>query len=173
MKESSPAITLQRANEHHLEGLAALYSDPRVARQALQLPYQSLDNWRKRLGSGEDYERVLRLVALHQGEVIGNCTLEQNPRVRRSHCGSIAMGVASAWQGQGVGTRLLSAALEIADGWMGLQRVELTVFSDNQPALALYKRQGFEVEGQLLNYAMRDGVLCDVYSMARLKRRGR
>lgn len=173
MKESSPAITLQRATEQHIDGLVALYSDPGVSRQALQLPYQTQENWRKRLGPGVDYERLLSLVALHQGEVIGNCSLEQNPRVRRSHCGSIGMGVAAAWQGQGVGSRLLAAVLEVADNWMGLQRIELTVFTDNQPALALYKRQGFEVEGQLLDYALRDGVFVDVYSMARLKRRQR
>ncbi|QBF27433.1 GNAT family N-acetyltransferase [Pseudomonas tructae] len=63
--------------------------------------------------------------------------------------------------------------LEVADNWMGLQRVELTVYTDNQPALALYKRFGFTVEGQLIDYAMRDGELIDVYSMARLRRRQR
>ncbi len=70
-------------------------------------------------------------------------------------------------------SRLLAAVLEVADNWMGLQRVELTVYTDNQPALALYKRHGFDVEGQLLDYALRDGRLTDVYSMARLKRRER
>ncbi|WP_422422202.1 hypothetical protein [Pseudomonas sp. GZD-222] len=52
-----------------------------------------------------------------------------------------------------------------------LQRAELTVYTDNEPALALYRRHGFEVEGQLRDYAMRDGRLTDVYSMARLNRR--
>ncbi|MDD2056530.1 hypothetical protein N5D52_26805 [Pseudomonas sp. GD03860] len=42
----------------------------------------------------------------------------------------------------------------------------------HQPALAVYKHHGFEVEGQLGDYALRDGVLIDVYSMARLKWRG-
>jgi putative acetyltransferase len=54
-----------------------------------------------------------------------------------------------------------------------LQRAELTVYTDNEPALALYRRHGFEVEGQLRDYAMRDGRLTDVYSMARLNRRER
>lgn len=53
------------------------------------------------------------------------------------------------------------------------QRAELTVYTDNEPALALYRRHGFEVEGQLPDYAMRDGRLTDVYSMARLNRRER
>ncbi|MDN7143112.1 GNAT family N-acetyltransferase [Pseudomonas sp. JQ170] len=171
MKEASPAITLQRATEQHVQGLVALYSHPQVTRQVLQLPYPSAEIWRKRLGT--ENERLVPLVALHEGEVIGNCSLEQYARVRLGHSGGIGMAVAPAWQGQGVGSRLLQAVLEVADNWMGLQRVELTVYTDNQPALALYKRHGFDVEGQLLDYALRDGVLTDVYSMARLKRRGR
>ena len=52
-----------------------------------------------------------------------------------------------------------------------LQRVELTVHTGSEAALDLYTRHGVEGEGQLLDYALRDGVLTDVYSMARLRRR--
>jgi len=45
----------------------------------------------------------------------------------------------------------------------------LTVYIDNAPALALYRKVGFEVEGELRDYALRDGRLVNVYSMARLK----
>jgi putative acetyltransferase len=79
------------------------------------------------------------------------------------------MGVAAAWQGKGVGSRLMAAVLEVADNWMNLHRVELTVFADNEAALALYRKFGFENEGRLRDYAIRDGVLVDAISMARLK----
>jgi len=171
MKEASPAITLQRASEQHIDELVALYSHPHVTRQTLQMPYPSAELWRKRLSV--ESERLLPLIALYEGQVIGNCSLEQHARVRRAHTGSIGMAVAHDWQGQGVGTRLLAAVLDVADNWMSLLRVELTVFADNKPALALYQRHGFEVEGQLRDYAMRDGRLTDVYSMARLHRRER
>ena len=128
MSESPTAITLQRCGDQHIDGLTALYNHPQVARQVLQMPFQSADLWRKRIAT--DNERMVFLVALHQGEVIGSCTLEQFIRVRRGHCGGIGMGVAPAWQGQGVGSRLLAAVLEVADNWMGLQRVEL-VFEDH------------------------------------------
>ena len=160
-------IVIQRFAENHLEGMQALYNDPAVCRQVLQMPFQSLEIWRKRLA--DTNERLLRLVAVQAGEVLGSCTLEQYARSRQSHVGSIGMGVAVAWQGKGVGTQLLGAALEVADNWMNLHRVELTVYVDNEPAQALYRKFGFEVEGVLRDYALRDGQFVDTVSMARLR----
>lgn len=162
------AIRIERCTEQHINGLTALYNDRAVARQVLQMPYQAPELWRKRLS--QDSERQVTLVALHQDEVVGSASLEQYPRVRRSHCGAIGMGVAVAWQGRGLGTRLLAELLDIADNWMNLRRVELTVYTDNQPAIALYRKFGFEVEGELRDYAFREGALADVLSMARLRR---
>lgn len=159
---------IERCTEQHISGLAALYNDPAVARQVLQMPYQAPELWRKRLVL--DDERRVTLMAMHQDQVIGSASLEQYPRVRRSQCGSIGMGVAVAWQGRGVGTRLLAELMEVADNWMGLRRVELTVYTDNAPAIALYRKFGFEVEGTLREFALRDGVYADVLSMARLRR---
>ncbi|NMX60100.1 GNAT family N-acetyltransferase [Pseudomonas sp. WS 5111] len=160
-------IVIQRFAESHLQGMHALYNDPAVCRQVLQMPFQSLEVWRKRLA--DTNERLLRLVAVQAGEVLGSCTLEQYARSRQSHVGSIGMGVAVAWQGKGVGTQLLGAALEVADNWMNLHRVELTVYVDNEPAQALYRKFGFETEGRLRDYAVRDGVFVDALSMARLR----
>lgn len=159
---------IERCTEQHIHGLAALYNDPAVARQVLQMPFQAPELWRKRLVL--DDERRITLMAMHQGDVIGSASLEQYPRVRRSQCGSIGMGVAVAWQGRGVGTRLLAELMEVADNWMGLRRVELTVYTDNAPAIALYRKFGFDVEGTLREFALRDGVYADVLSMARLRR---
>jgi putative acetyltransferase len=160
-------VVIHRFTEAHIEGVTALYNDPEVCRQVLQMPYQSADVWRKRLAGADD--RSVKLVALHQGQVIGNIGLEQYARIRQRHVGAIGMGIAAAWQGKGVGSRLMAAVLEVADNWMNLHRVELTVFADNEAALALYRKFGFETEGRLRDYAIRDGVLVDAISMARLK----
>lgn len=169
MHTPEPHIVVQRFNEAHLEGVAALYNEPAVCRQVLQMPFQSVEMWRKRLVL--DNERRLQLVAVHAGEVIGQLGLEQYLRVRQSHVGTLGMGVATAWQGKGVGSRLLAAALEVADNWMNLHRVELTVFADNEAAHRLYHKFGFETEGRLRDQAVRDGQFVDTLSMARLRSR--
>ena len=168
MPATEPVITLERFNESHIEGITALYNDPQIARQTLQMPFQSSELWRSRLAL--DNERLVKVVALHQGTVIGNIGLEQYSRIRRSHAGSFGMGVAVAWQGKGVGSKLLATALDIADNWMNLQRIELSVYADNEAAIALYRKFGFETEGLFRDYAVRDGVLVDTLSMARLRR---
>ncbi len=170
MPNAQPSIVIERCTEAHIDGLTALYSEPSVAAQTLQLPYQSPELWRKRVALGQDNEGRVALVALHQGLVIGNCSLNQVARVRRAHCADVAMGVSPSWQGQGIGSRLLAAVLEVADNWMNLRRVELTVYVDNQAAIALYQKFGFETEGRLRDYAIRGGQFVDVLSMARLRR---
>ena len=168
MPVTDAVVTLERFNESHIEGITALYNEPAVTRQVLQMPFQSIELWRKRLAS--DNEREIKLVALHQGQVIGSIGLEQFSRIRRSHAGSFGMGVLPAWQGKGVGSKLLATALDIADNWMNLQRVELSVYADNEAAIGLYRKFGFETEGLFRDYAVRDGRLVDTLSMARLRR---
>lgn len=162
-------IIIERFSEQHVPGVTALYNEPAVCRQVLQVPYQPTDAWRERLA--KDAEGHLQLVALHGGQVIGNIGLKQYPRVRRMHAGELGMGVSAAWQNKGIGSQLMAAALDIADNWMNLRRIELTVFADNKAAQALYRKFGFEEEGTLREYAVRDGGLVDVICMARLRNR--
>ena len=63
--------------------------------------------------------------------------------------GAVQIGMAGrdACQGQGIGTALLRAALELADRWLELRRLELEVYADNAPAVRLYPKCGFSVEG--------------------------
>ena len=55
------------------------------------------------------------------------------------------MAVREDWQGKGVGTKLLEVALDLADNWLGLTRLDLRIFTDNGAAIALYRRFGFKV----------------------------
>jgi putative acetyltransferase len=79
------------------------------------------------------------------------------------------MAVRDDWQGKGVGTALIEAALDLADNWLNLTRIELGVYTDNAAAFALYKKFGFEIEGTHRRFAFRGGRYVDAYSMARLR----
>ena len=65
----------------------------------------------------------------------------------------------------------MTAALDLADNWLQFTRIELTVYTDNAAALALYKKFGFEIEGTHKQFAFRNGTYIDSYSMARVRSR--
>jgi putative acetyltransferase len=80
------------------------------------------------------------------------------------------MAVRDDWQGKGVGTLLMQAVIDLADRWLNLRRLELDVYTDNEPAVRLYKKFGFEIEGTSIDFAYRDGQFVDSHHMARLRR---
>ena len=75
---------------------------------------------------------------------------------------SIAIGDAVN-QGQGYGAEALGLALQFAFQELNLHRVQLTVFSYNQRAIALYEKLGFRREGIFREHIERDGTRFDMY----------
>jgi putative acetyltransferase len=63
---------------------------------------------------------------------------------------------------------MLAACLDLARD-RGIHRAELIVRADNAPAIALYHRFGFTVEGTCRQYLRVDGVDFDALLMARLE----
>jgi L-phenylalanine/L-methionine N-acetyltransferase len=80
------------------------------------------------------------------------------------------MAVHDDFQGRGVGSALMAAMLDLADNWLNLRRIELEVYADNAPAVRLYEKFGFAIEGTLRDFAFRDGEYVDAYLMARVRR---
>lgn len=163
-------ITIRRTEPTDYEAVRRIYACPSVIRGTLQLPFPSADFWRKRMA--EPPEGLFSLVAcVENGDIVGQLVLNTFPgRPRRRHVGEIGMAVRDDWQGKGVGTALLQAAVDLADNWLNLARLELTVFTDNRPAIRLYEKFGFTIEGTLVNFAFRDGQYTDTYIMARLRK---
>lgn len=161
-------ITIRHAEPNDAEAVARIFSDPKVIWGTLQIPYPSTEMWRKRLA--EPLEGLYSLVASADGEVVGNLGLHTNPnRPRRRHVGSIGMAVRADWQGKGVGSALMQAAIDLADKWLNLSRLELEVYVDNESAIGLYKKFGFKIEGTGVKADFRDGEYADIYMMARLR----
>jgi ribosomal protein S18 acetylase RimI-like enzyme len=52
------------------------------------------------------------------------------------------MGILSEYRGMGIGTRLVTAAIEDALS-KGITRIELDVYASNTRAIALYRKMGF------------------------------
>ncbi|AUX71224.1 putative acetyltransferase [Erwinia pyrifoliae DSM 12163] len=130
----------------------------------LQLPHSSLKMWQERISSVA--EGVQMLVACID---VGQITLIVNSRARRRHTASFGLGVDSNHRGKGVAKAMMCAILDLCDNWLGVERVELTVFADNQAAIGLYEHFGFETEGRARRFALRNGQQVDALYMARFR----
>lgn len=134
--------------------------------ETLGLPFSSHEDWREELARLRNDN--FSIVASVQDEVVGHLSISVYMNPRTSHSGHFGIAVRDDWQGRGVGTRLMEACLDLADNWMGLTRLDLRVYADNAPAIALYEKFGFEVEGTHRRFAFRDGEYVDAHVMARL-----
>ena len=161
-------ITIRHAEPADYEAVRETMSQPRALAGTLQIPYPSLELWKKRLAETKDGDKVL--VAEVDGKVVGNLGLHlAAPSPRRRHAYALGMAVHDAHQRAGVGTALMNAAIDLSDNWMQIRRLELEVYVDNVAAVALYRKFGFEVEGTLRMHAFRDGRYVDSHVMARIR----
>jgi len=161
------SYTIRRATPDDADALTIVYTDASVIAGTLQLPYSSPHLWRERLAAAD---APVQLVACDGKVAVGNIGLHTNARTpRRKHAAELGMAVMSAHQRKGVGSQLLAAAIDLADNWYGITRLELSVFTDNEAGVALYTKFGFAIEGTLRKYALRNGAYVDTYTMARLK----
>lgn len=163
-------VTIRRSTPKDAAAFARIMGEPEVLANLMQLPYPNEDSWAQRLADNLAPGKTdIVLVAERGGEVLGNAGLHpSSPALRRRHCASLGIAVAASAHGQGVGSALMKALCDYADHWGQVLRIELSVFADNERAIRLYRRFGFEHEGTHRGYALRAGRYADVCSMARL-----
>ena len=160
-------LVIRRCELEDYRAVHLVYSSPRAMAETLGVPYASERAWREELAR----VRVdnFAIVACVRDEVVGHLALSvyMNPRTR--HSGHFGIAVRDDWQGKGVGTALMEACLDLADNWLNLTRLDLRVYVDNAPAIALYEKFGFEIEGTHRRFAYRNGEHVDAHVMARLR----
>ena len=166
--EAAQRTLVVRAREpRDTEAIAAIFHSPGVIAGTLQLPYRSVEERRERLA--QYAPETHSLVAELDGQVVGMLGLHPETNPRRRHSAHFGMAVHDDFQGRGVGSALMAAMIDLADNWLGLRRIELTVFTDNAAAIHLYQKFGFAIEGTAQQFALREGVFCDAHTMARLR----
>jgi len=165
--KSAPELAVLRAiRSSDAEGMCRLANMPGYRRGTLRQPFESVDSWQRRIDKRSASD--LWIVAELGGVLVGNGALQGKTNPRNNHVAELGMGVADDVAGRGIGTQILLALLDTADNWRGWKRIQLEVFVDNEPAVALYKKHGFQIEGTQVKSSFRDGAYVDTYAMARL-----
>jgi putative acetyltransferase len=148
------------------EALLALFNEESFQRFATHMrPFAGVDDLRDWLaGLGPDR---FEIVCESDREFVGFAGLYILAD-RQSHIGWFFLGVSEKHQRRGAGALLMNSLLGAADVLAGLQRLQLTVYADNETAIRLYRKFGFEIEGRHRDFLRRDDGPVDAFTMARL-----
>jgi RimJ/RimL family protein N-acetyltransferase len=121
----------------------------------------------------ERFERLqaawpqLVLLAEEDGRVVGFLGTTAGSQRRSRFTASLVVGVLREYSGRGIGSALL-AACETWAREHEVHRLELTVMSHNERALALYRSRGFAVEGTRRQALFVDGAFVDEHYMGKI-----
>jgi RimJ/RimL family protein N-acetyltransferase len=159
-------VRLEPAGPEHLDGLWPLYSggdDDPFATVTRQQAAAGLARAREREDRA-DWAVVRRADAA----VVGEAVLMDLDEDASSMSYRIAL-VGPEVFGQGYGTEATRLVRDFAFGPLGLHRLALEVNSFNAPAIAVYTKVGFVLEGVRREAVRQDGTWYDVHEMALLE----
>ena len=83
------------------------------------------------------------IVARYDGEIIGIANLDVSNRERLKHKGELGISVLKDYWGNGIGRLLMQEIIKFAI-FRGIEVIQLNVRSDNERAIKLYEKFGFE-----------------------------
>lgn len=84
----------------------------------------------------------LMLVCEVDGEIAGMCGLNFNGQIKFRHKANLDIGIRSKFWGQGIGTAMLQAMIDVARE-RGVRQLELDYIEGNERGRGLYEKMGF------------------------------
>ena len=109
-------------------------------------------------------DRQLYLVAENEGEIVGTCCFSSYGKPRLAHRGEVSISIRKSMWGQHIGTRFMEELMDFARNVAKVEIISLEVRSDNERAVRLYKKFGFETVGVFEGFLKINGedVSCDI-----------
>lgn len=165
-------MEIRRVRESDAEAVLALFR--RLDEETAFMMHEpgerttTVDEQRAHIRRIAEADTQLLLVAdAGDGRLVGFLAATGGMFRRNRHGCYLVMGILQAYTGKGLGTQLFEAL----DGWVAarkLHRLELTVMTHNAPAIALYLKMGFQIEGTRKHSLRVGDQWFDEYLMAKL-----
>ena len=103
---------------------------------------------------------MLAIIEKSTDKHIGNIKLEPINWIHRTAKLGIMIGNKESY-GKGFGTEAIKLIVEYSFDELNLRKITLGVVAENKPALKVYKKIGFELEGRRKKQSFNNGHYCD------------
>ena len=164
-------VRLRPVEEDDLSRLVSWRNKPSVWRwffNKFPLSHAGQARWFEGLLRTDD-KKLFAICTLEDDTAIGTIGLDRIDFANQSaELGNMLIGE-EEFQGQGYAAEALQLLLSYSFFHLNMNRVYLYVFADNDRAVRLYERAGFQVEGRLRQAHYAQGIFNDVLLMALLR----
>jgi RimJ/RimL family protein N-acetyltransferase len=108
------------------------------------------------------------LAILSRGELAGGVRFQRRELMHRM-CADLSYWVGRPYWNKGIASSAVEAATEYGFDTLGLERVQAFVFDPNPASTHILEKAGFQLEGRLRRYVLRDDRSGDALLYARLR----
>lgn len=112
-----------------------------------------------------EQKNATMLLAIVDESIVGIGTIHSDQKIKSKHSGELGIVVSKKFQGQGIGTEIIKRLIDWCKSNGITKRIQLDTRTDNELAVKLYKKFGFEIEGELKNSTFLNGTYYHLYVM--------
>lgn len=127
----------------------------------------TVEETRRRLESVKKAENKILFVAKAEDDIVGFIEGHGGTLSRNRYTLYVVIGILEDYQGKGIGSKLFARLEEWAKE-NRIHRLELTVMEHNRPAMYLYEKCGFQVEGMRKKSLYVDGEFINEFYMGKV-----
>jgi len=118
---------------------------------------KTIEEEEKLLQEISNSDNSLFLLAEINGKIVGGCDCQGGKRKATRHSVVLGISVLKEFRGKGIGNDLLKESIIWAKNTDLIKRIELYVYERNIPAIKLYEKMNFILEGKRINSIFQNG----------------
>ncbi|MBS7632006.1 GNAT family N-acetyltransferase [Candidatus Bathyarchaeota archaeon] len=144
--KNGKTLTVREADERDAKAITHIIDSVAAERIYLDID-RSREDWDEAIREVRKREGIT-IIAETNGKAVGMAHLVKGKYEKNRHVAFLGMSVAKKYRGRGFGTAMMNYLLEWTEKQRGLEKISLSTFSTNLPAMKLYRKFGFKIEGR-------------------------
>ena len=112
-------------------------------------------------------KNIVYFVVEADGKVRGRAWVGRKEMGIQDHIGNLVIHLSSELRGKGLGDKLIKEIIKEAKKILKIKMITLGVMAANKPAVGLYKKNGFIINGELKKGLNHHGKLVDEFLMVK------